>query len=73
MLEIRTNRFGGKMRTFDLHDLPIGETFAHKLPQPDLYKELLKLGIPGVVPTMGHQDMSLLYGNFLAEQKERAA
>jgi hypothetical protein len=29
------------------------------------------LGIDGITPTMSHQEMSLILGAFLAEQKEK--
>jgi hypothetical protein len=70
---ITTNKYGGKQRTYNLDDLPIAGSFAHKLPGPDLCREMQKLGISGLVPTQSHQEMSLILANFLAEQKEQAA
>jgi hypothetical protein len=64
-------KVGGKVRSYDLHDLPIGKTFVHKLPQADLFQELLKLDIPGIASTMGHQDLALIYACYRAEQKEQ--
>jgi len=68
MLQIITHK-GTRSRTIDLHDLPIGDTWAHKLPQPDLFKQLKKLGLP-VEPSYGWQQLATVYGNYLADKKE---
>jgi hypothetical protein len=61
---------GGRFRSIDLHDLPIGDTWAHKLPQPDLFRELKKLGVAGIEPSMGWQQLATIWGNALADRKE---
>jgi hypothetical protein len=66
-----TNKYGGRLRTYNLDDLPIGKTFAHKLDGPSLCRQMQALGIDGITPTMSHQEMSLILGAFLAEQKEK--
>ena len=74
IFEIHTSRFG-KARRINLFDLPIANTFAHHLPGPDLCRELQKLGIDGVTPTMGWQDLAHVYGNsiWIAAHPPRAA
>jgi hypothetical protein len=67
MLEFVTSRFGKPMR-IDLHNLPIARTLAHRLPQHDLYREMKRLGIPGIAETMSHQDLSLVYGAWLQDR-----
>jgi hypothetical protein len=69
MLEFHTHRFG-KPRRIDVHNLPIGTTLAHQLPQHDLYRAMKKLGIPGIAETMSHQDLSLVYGDWLQSRAE---
>jgi len=64
MLEFHTHRFGRPMR-IDLHNLPISNTLAHKLPQRDLYRLMKKLGISDISETMCHQELSLIYGGWL--------
>jgi hypothetical protein len=67
MLQINTYK-DGKWRSIDLYDLPIGNTWCHKLPGPDLYKQLKKLGLP-VEPSFGWQQLATVYGNYLADLK----
>jgi hypothetical protein len=69
MLQINTIR-GTRVRSIDLHDLPIGDTWAHKLTQPDLFKELQKRGVAGIDRSMGHQQLSIIWGNVLADRKD---
>jgi len=70
MLQVNTFK-AGKWRYIDLHDLPLAGTWAHKLPGPDLYKELRKLKLD-VSPSMGWQQLATIYGNHLADMKEAA-
>jgi len=72
LLVIESNK-SGKWRQIDLHALPIGKTFAHKLTREDLYREAKLLGVPGIVESDGWQQIALAYGNFLHDQKEAAA
>jgi hypothetical protein len=70
MLQI--NRYeNGRWRNLALHDLRIGDTWAHKLPGPDLYQELRKLKLD-VSPSMGWQQLATVYANHLADLKEAA-
>ena len=69
MLQINTFK-SGKWRSIDLYDLPIAGTWAHKLPQPDLFRELKKLGVAGIEPSMGWQQLATIWGNVLADRKE---
>ena len=71
MLRIDTFR-GNRLRSIDLHDLPIAGTWAHKLPQPDLFKEMQSLGVAGIEPTMGWMQLATIWGNVLADRKEAA-
>jgi hypothetical protein len=71
MLMFETHRFG-RPRQIDVLNLPLGATLAHKLPQHDLYRELKKLGVPGIAETDSAQDLCLSYGNFLQVQAEAA-
>ena len=67
---LQVNKFqNGRWRNIDLHDLPIGDTWAHKLPGPDLFKELRKLELP-VDRSMGWQQLATIYGNYLADKKD---
>jgi hypothetical protein len=68
MLQIITRK-GNVARTIDLHDLPIGDTYCHKVAGPDLFKLLKKLGLP-VEPSFGWQQLATVYGNFLADKKD---
>jgi hypothetical protein len=63
MYEIWTNRFTGSIagERYNLHDLPIKDTHAHKLTREDLYRELVALKVPGIEAHFGHQDLSLAY------------
>jgi hypothetical protein len=56
MLSIGLN-IGGRQKLVDLHSLPIGDTFAHKLPGPDLYGEMRKLKIKNIHPSFGWQQL----------------
>jgi hypothetical protein len=67
VLQINTFK-NGQWRSIDLYDLPIGDTYAHKLPGPDLFKALKKLGLP-VDPSFGWQQLATVYANFLADKK----
>jgi hypothetical protein len=68
MLTINTYK-GNQLRSINLYDLPIGGTWAHKLPGPDLLRELQKLKLP-VDASMGWQQLATVYGNYLADKKE---
>ena len=70
MLVFVTNRYG-KPRQIDVHSLPINRTMCHKLSGPDLYLALEQLGVDRIDRTMGHQDLSIRYGCWLAEQSEK--
>jgi hypothetical protein len=69
MLRIDTIK-GSRVRSIDLHDLPIGNTWAHKLTQADLFRELQKLGVPGIDRSQGWMQLALAWGNALADRKE---
>jgi hypothetical protein len=68
MLTINTYK-GNQLRSINLYDLPINGTWAHKLPGPDLFKQLKKLGLP-VEPSFGWMQLATVYGNYLADKKE---
>jgi hypothetical protein len=70
MLVFHTNRYG-KPRQIDVHNLPLGRSFCHKMTGPDLHAALEQLGVDGIDRTMGHQDLSIRYGCWLAEQSEK--
>jgi len=72
VLEIHTNRYDGVNRRINLHDLRIAGTFAHKLPGPDLYKEMLKLKVPGLDVSMGWQELATRLGVWQQQQQEAA-
>jgi hypothetical protein len=69
MLTINTWR-GGQLRSINLYDLPINDTWCHKLPGPDLFRELTKLGVKGVDKSMGWMQLATVWGNILADKKE---
>ena len=67
---LMVNKFqNGTWRNIDLHDLPIGDTWCHKLSGPDLFRELKKLRLP-VEPSFGWQQLATVYGNYLADKKD---
>jgi hypothetical protein len=68
MLTINTYR-GNQLRSINLYDLPIAGTWAHKLPGPDLYRELKKMGL-AVDPSMGWMQLATVLGNHLADLKD---
>ena len=54
-------------RRYDLHALPIAGTMAHHLMGPgELYRELLKLNVPGISPNLGWSELALRYAEHLA-------
>jgi hypothetical protein len=66
MFEITTSDGrGGRVERFDLHALPIGDTFAHKLNQGDLHKELLSRDVPNIAANMGWQQLAIAYARHL--------
>jgi hypothetical protein len=75
MLEIFSNKFGGKARWIDLYAVPVPGTkkLAHELTGPDLYAEMKKLGLKDIGPLNGWMDLCTQLGVWLQEQKERAA
>jgi hypothetical protein len=73
MYQIHTNRIDGKNRTVNLHDLPIGNTYCHRLTRDDLLREVVALNVPGVEPWMGHMDIALRYGVWCQQCREQAA
>jgi hypothetical protein len=40
---------------------------AHKLTAPDLYAELVKLNVPGIIPQHGWQDLAIRYARWRAD------
>jgi hypothetical protein len=69
VLRIDTYR-GTRLRSIDLHDLRIGDTWCHKLTQADLFRELQRLGVPGIDRSQGWMQLALIWGNKLADEKE---
>jgi len=63
---------GSRCRSIDLHDLPIGDTWCHKLTGPDLFKELQKRKVPGIDKSHGWQQLATIWGNVLADRKDAA-
>jgi hypothetical protein len=53
-------------RRYDLHALrlPSGK-MADQIGGPDLYRELLTLGVPNILPSDGWQQLALHYAEFL--------
>jgi hypothetical protein len=64
---------GGQPRHVDLHALPIGSAFAHKLSGPDLFTEMQRLGIDGLTPTAGWMQLAMTYAEWFYEQREQSA
>jgi hypothetical protein len=64
LLQYTISKPGQAPQHLDLHALPVGGTFAHKLPGPDLYAELVKLGVPNIIPQMGWQDLAIAYAKW---------
>jgi hypothetical protein len=69
VLQINTYK-GTRCRSIDLHDLPIGDTWCHKLTGPDLFKELQRRGVTGIDKSHGWQQLATIWGNVLADKKE---
>jgi hypothetical protein len=60
MLQVNvTSPTTGRSRTYDLHLLAVGGTYAHYLRGPDLYHELTLLNVPGILPTDGWQQLAI--------------
>jgi hypothetical protein len=72
MLQITIPSRTGESRTFDLHALPVGGTFAHNLRGPDLYAELVKVGVPGVLPNDGWQQLALKFAVWRDDGSKRS-
>ncbi len=72
MLEIVTNRVDGKTRRVDLHAVRVPglNVKATELSGPDLYKAAKKLGVAGVEPSHGWQDICLRLAVHLQQQIE---
>jgi hypothetical protein len=66
MLSIGLN-IGGKRKLVDLHSLPIGDTYCHKLPGPDLFAEMRRLKIKNIDPSYGWQQLATAYAVWLYE------
>jgi len=41
----------GRQKQVDLHDLPIGDTYCHRLGGPDLFAELRRLKVKNIDPS----------------------
>jgi len=68
---LQVNKFqNGRWRNIDLHDLPIGSTWCHKLTGLDLFKELQRRKVAGIDQSMGWMQLATVWGNVLADKKE---
>jgi hypothetical protein len=67
MLQYSVTKYGEPVQHFDLHALPIAGVLAHQLPGPDLYRELQKLGCPGIAPSDGWMDLAVKYAKWRAD------
>jgi hypothetical protein len=67
MFQYTITKAGEPTIHYDLHALPLPGSgrLAHTLSHSDLFKELLKLGVP-VDPTTGHQQLLIEYAKFRA-------
>jgi hypothetical protein len=67
MLQYSVTRYGEPVQHFDLHALPIAGRLAHQLTGPDLYRELVKIDCPGVVPSDGWMDLAIKLARWRAD------
>jgi hypothetical protein len=65
MFVVTTSTAGQTPERLDLHNLRIGDVFAHTLSPDALFREMKKLGCPGIVPQLGKQDLLLSLARFL--------
>jgi hypothetical protein len=74
MLQIST-RFENEQRTVDVHAVrvPGANVLATDLCGPDLYRELVKLKVPGILPSHGHQDLAFRLGVWIQRRDEAAS
>jgi hypothetical protein len=64
MLSVRLN-IGDRQKQIDLHDLPIGDTFVHKMGGPDLFQEMRKLKIKNIDASFGWYQLAARYAEWL--------
>jgi hypothetical protein len=70
MFQITVSRAGELPQRFDLHALPIAGTMAHNLAGADLYKAMTDLGISGITPNDGWQQLALRLAQYRADPSE---
>jgi hypothetical protein len=70
LFQITITKPGELPQRFDLHALPIAGTLAHKLSGRDLYKAMTDLGISGITPTDGWQQLALRLAQYRADPAE---
>jgi hypothetical protein len=68
MLSVGLN-IGGRQKQVDLHSLPIGGTWCHRLGGPDLYAEMRKLKIKNIDPSYGWYQLATAYATWLYEDE----
>jgi hypothetical protein len=67
MLMVTTTTRDGS-ESFDLHDLPIGETKAHLLTAAELYERMAALEIADIHNRMGWQALALIYARWFNQK-----
>jgi hypothetical protein len=74
VFEIST-RFEGEMRRVKPNEVRVPgiNVLAKDLPGPDLFREMTRLGIPNLSPSLGWQDLAFRLGVYLQRQEEAAA
>jgi hypothetical protein len=65
MFQVTISKTGEATRRYDLHTLrlPSGR-MAHQIGGPDLYAELVKIGVPDVLQTDGWQQLALKFAQW---------
>jgi hypothetical protein len=73
MLVISTN-FEGENRRVNLFEVRVpGGVLAKDLPGPDLYRAMVKLGVPNINASHGWQDLAFRLGVWIQRQDEKSA
>jgi hypothetical protein len=63
---ITTIKYGEAPERLNIHALPLGGTLAHLMQRDELWRHLKGIGVPGIAPQSGHQELLVAYAKFLA-------
>jgi hypothetical protein len=72
MIEVSTNKFGGRWRKVDIEDVWLDGRNAKEMNQWQLFAELQKLGVPHITKDTAKSDLIFLLGVFQQDEREKA-